>query len=245
MFDAQRLLGAVLSEGLGRGGAGGVLGSVLGGRSRRRRGGQWTLQAGLGLAGLAMAAWEHYAGDEGDAGRPPPAPPRGNAPPPAPRGPTGEPGGGAAPLASRGPPPLPAAVRRGGAPAAAPPPVDGGTEARALLGLRCMLAAMLADGELDDDERARLLGRLQAAGLEAEARRFIEQELAAPASVEALAAQVHDAAQAEELYALALLAIDVDTAAELAFMAELGRALGLDEQRRRALQASVTAARTP
>src|SRR5688572_22128440 len=56
MFDARRLLGQVLGE---------AMGGSFGGRQRKARGplaalGVGKAQVGLGLLGLAFAAYEHY-----------------------------------------------------------------------------------------------------------------------------------------------------------------------------------------
>jgi len=78
MFDAEKLLGGLLSQGLR--GAGG---------SAARLGGKAAV--GTGLLGLAIAAYEHYAqrreaAPGAAAGGPPPPPRAGNAPPPPPPG---------------------------------------------------------------------------------------------------------------------------------------------------------------
>ena len=76
MFDAQRLLGQLLGE---------ALGGSFGGRRRRSRGplsalGVGKAQVGLGLLGLAFAAYEHYNATAGQpatspTAMPPPPPP--------------------------------------------------------------------------------------------------------------------------------------------------------------------------
>lgn len=76
MFDARRLLGQVLGE---------ALGGSFGGRGRRSRGplsalGVGKAQVGLGLLGLAFAAYEHYNATPGQ----PAATPMAMPPPPPP-----------------------------------------------------------------------------------------------------------------------------------------------------------------
>ncbi len=68
MFDAERLLGGLISQGLG-------------GKRRRRRNLKWSL--GVGAVGLAIAAWEHFsqATASNTTSEPAPAPP-----PPPPQG---------------------------------------------------------------------------------------------------------------------------------------------------------------
>ena len=53
--------------------------------------------------------------------------------------------------------------------------------------------------------------------------------MAAPVDVAALAAEVRSPAQAAEVYAASLLAINADSSAERAYLSELARALGLDD----------------
>ena len=79
MLDAERLLGNLLT---------GTLSQALGGRgSRLLRTGSIGTKAnlGIGLLGLAMAAYEHYSQQSSQvAGSRPPPPPPGSGPPPPP-----------------------------------------------------------------------------------------------------------------------------------------------------------------
>src|SRR5690606_35588379 len=65
----------------------------------------------------------------------------------------------------------------------------------AALYIRAMIAAAAADGRLDEAEQKKIFGGLQQAGMEAEARTFIEQELRSPATVEDLASAVRNPAE--------------------------------------------------
>lgn len=94
--------------------------------------------------------------------------------------------------------------------------------------IRAMIAAAAADGRLDSSEYDKLLGNLKAAGIDAAAEEFLASELNSPATVADLAASVSTPEEALQLYTAARLAIDVDTAAEQSFLAELAAALGLD-----------------
>ncbi len=119
-------------------------------------------------------------------------------------------------------------------PAAAPPPPppaapDKGSDAAVLL-IRAMIAAAHADGQIDEIERRRIFERLQGCQLSEEERRFLDQELAAPADLETIADQVQTRRMAEEVYAASLLAIDVDTEAEKRYLQALAERIGLDPE---------------
>jgi len=102
-----------------------------------------------------------------------------------------------------------------------------GTEA---LILRAMIAAAKADGQVGEDEIERIVGRLAADGLSADEKRFLTEEFRRPLDVAALVAEVPNPAVAAEVYAASLLAIDLDTQAELDYLRQLSRALGLDNE---------------
>lgn len=111
--------------------------------------------------------------------------------------------------------------------------------------LRTMIAASLADGHIDDAERAAISGKLneRPGAARDEAERFLAQELASPASVETIAREVASPEQAAEVYIAALLAIDPDVSAERAFLARLALALKLDPALTPHLEAAARAAR--
>jgi len=117
------------------------------------------------------------------------------------------------------------------------------TELPVLL-LRTMIAASLADGHVDEAERAAISAKLgeRASSLD-EAERFLAHELANPASVETIARSVATPEESAEVYMCALLAIDPDHSAERAFLARLGMALRLDPQLIPHLEIAARAAR--
>lgn len=200
MFDPERLLGQMI---------GGALGGAFGGRRGRRNSAFRTgdlagkAQLGIGLLGIAMAAWEHY--------QQPRAPAAGQVatgaavPPPAP---------GAGPL--RPPPPPPANPDRAGD--------------MALL-VQAMVAAAAADGAIDAQERERILARAASSGLDPDSQAFLERELAAPRSLEQIVAAARPAL-APDLYAASLIAITADTQAERAYLDRLAQGLALSAETR-------------
>lgn len=102
------------------------------------------------------------------------------------------------------------------------------TEDDALLFLRTMVAAASADGHIDQAERSRIVKGLTEAGIDPEASRWLETEMASPADVEELSANVNDPDKAAQVYAAARLAIDPDTIQEREFLHQLAEALDLD-----------------
>ncbi len=103
-------------------------------------------------------------------------------------------------------------------------------ESRAILALKAMLSAAKADGQIDQRERERILNKLEDAGADEETRRFVTEEAAAPLDIDALVRAVPDQQTAAQVYAASLLAINVDTAAEKAYLRDLSTKLGLSDQ---------------
>ncbi len=131
------------------------------------------------------------------------------------------------------PPPGPPSGSPAGPPPFPPPPD------RALLLIEAMISASKADGEIDPEEKARILEHLDRQGEGPEARDFVERQMAQPLDLDRLVARVPDQALAAEVYAASLLAIDPDTPAERAYLALLSSRLGLDPGVIRALEAQL------
>jgi uncharacterized membrane protein YebE (DUF533 family) len=95
--------------------------------------------------------------------------------------------------------------------------------------LTAMIGAAKADGQIDQAEMQKVIGRLAEDSVTAEEKQFVLDQMAAPLDVAALAAEARTPAQAAEVYAASLLAINADTDAERAYLADLARALNLDD----------------
>ncbi|QRM28984.1 tellurite resistance TerB family protein [Microvirga sp. VF16] len=102
------------------------------------------------------------------------------------------------------------------------------TEDDALLFLRTMVAAASADGHIDQAERSRIIKGIAEAGIDPESSHWLDNEMASPADVEELAANVNDPEMAAQVYAAARIAIDPDTIQEREFLHQLAEALDLD-----------------
>ena len=211
MIDGERLLGGLLKQGL------------RGTRSGRRRSGldsffgsTTNTMLGMGALGIAIAAFEHFTkSPSGSSGQtaPPPSRPSGNKPPPPP------PGSGAGKETDSAPPPAPGAT------------VSSQSEtAGSVLLIRAMIAAANADGQIDGNEMTAIINYLEEAGMTGEERDFIEKELASPKSIDSILPQVEGEELANQVYAVSLVAIELDTKAERAYLRYLQTRLGISDQ---------------
>jgi uncharacterized membrane protein YebE (DUF533 family) len=98
----------------------------------------------------------------------------------------------------------------------------------AMLTLRAMISAAKADGQVDEQERQRLLGKLNEGGISPEEQRFVAEEMQKPIDLDALTRTVPNQQVAAQLYAASLMAIAVDTDAERHYLADLAAKLKLD-----------------
>jgi uncharacterized membrane protein YebE (DUF533 family) len=110
-----------------------------------------------------------------------------------------------------------------------PPPTnlaDLGPDDAALL-VRAMIAAAHADGELDEQERGRILGVLDTAALDAAERDRLVRAMAEPQSLETLVRRVASPKMASRFYAVSLAAMDRSGALSRAYLRFLALRLGL------------------
>ena len=103
------------------------------------------------------------------------------------------------------------------------------TGQEAVLLIRAMIAAANADGVIDEEERNRILKKLETMDLSDQEHSFIVKELLSPAGLEDIVAQIKSPEMAKMVYTVSLLAIEIDTDAERAYMKILARQLSLNE----------------
>ena len=104
-------------------------------------------------------------------------------------------------------------------------------ENQAQLMLRAMINAAKADGQIDQDEVQRVIGRLDEAGADKSARDFVMAAMTKPMETEAIVAAAKGNPQlAAELYGASLLAIKVDSPAEEEYLKNFSASLGLAPQ---------------
>lgn len=109
----------------------------------------------------------------------------------------------------------------------------------ALLLVRTAIATAAADGVVDPAQRAKILTEAQGTGLDADAAKFLDAEIAHPASVADIAAAVGGSQQlALQAYAAGRVVASPASAQEQSFLKSLAEALKLDP----ALVAQVDAA---
>ncbi len=242
MFDTRDLLGAMLGSGMGgrnprmagfgsRSGGmlgGGGLGGMLGGGGRGGLGGAGlgggmmggTRPGGGGMSGMqgmllgALGTFAVNALRQRMQQPAQPAPDPVRAPQPAP--------------AMRPTSPTVADVTEAGS--TLPEQAAEIDEGRARLLVRVMVAAANADMRIDEQERARILGKIEESGANQAAREFVEREMRQPMSIDDIARQVTGPDVAAQVYAAALAAIDVDKAMERRFLQTLAERTGLDAE---------------
>lgn len=205
MFDAEKLLGQMMGDAFS-----GSLGSKKRKHKRQSTGLSGLLggvstgtkaKVGIGLLGLAYAAYEHYKQPASTS-----APAPGMSPPPPPP---------AANLAASGTPPPPPAAK---------PAVSHDT---ALHLIRAMITAADIDGLIDAEERENILRRARDAGLDAESLQALDVEIRAPLNLKQLVARTPEELR-DDTYAAALIAITADTQEERDFLDQLAGAMQLD-----------------
>lgn len=104
--------------------------------------------------------------------------------------------------------------------------LDGASEENAKLMIKAMIMAAKADGTIDDEERAKIMGHLKDATPDELA--FVKAELDAPIDITSFAAEVGVSARSQ-VYATSLLAITADSDVEKAYLRQLATALGLSD----------------
>jgi len=203
MFDAERVLGSLLSNVTGS--KGNILGGILGGKNANKA------AIGMGVVGLAIAAYEHYSNSQGQ-------PSRQSTPAPSNA------------QVSSAPPPPPVSSSTSAAPPPPPPPSGSHAPAQqsSLLLIQAMIAAANADGFIDDEEKNNILENLKRAGSDAEGINYFQQLLINPPGLEAIVSQVQNNEIAQQVYMVSLLTIRVDTADEQRYLDDLAMKLGLN-----------------
>ncbi|MBB3427523.1 uncharacterized membrane protein YebE (DUF533 family) [Rhizobium sp. BK312] len=132
-----------------------------------------------------------------------------------------------------------------------PPPTDSGFSTSPAVAsndftlslVRAMIAAARADGHIDDTERQRILGKVQEAGVGAEAEAFFQRELANPVDLDAIVASAKTEEQRVQVYTASRLAIEPDSRAERGYLDLLAGRLGLADALVDHIEATVAGAK--
>jgi uncharacterized membrane protein YebE (DUF533 family) len=214
MFNAEQLLGKVMSE---------VLGSGHGNRNTGSNSLLGSLTSGAGLMtaiGLGIGAFEILRDKKLQDQAVPPLPAGPPPPPPLP-GSFG---------AAQPPPPPPAesvAVTQPPLPVVANAAVN--SEDLATRMIRVMIAATHADGRMDEQEEKTVLDKLKGVDLSQEEKMFLLDEMHNPKGIPELIDGITDPSAAKAMYMLAVSAITIDTPEERLWLDELAAGLGISK----------------
>ena len=95
--------------------------------------------------------------------------------------------------------------------------------------LKAMINAAKADGQIDEGEMRRIVGKLHEVGVDSEAQHYVMTQMQKPMETEKLIAAAQGRPElAAQMYGASLLAIEVDTPAEKRYLDQLAAGLGLD-----------------
>lgn len=115
-------------------------------------------------------------------------------------------------------------------------PASSAAEQTAQLMIRAMIQAAKADGNIDDDEKAKILGHISTSGPDETA--FVQAQLAAPLDMAGLVAAT-DASNKTQVYSASLMSIKVDSDVERAYLTQLAASLGIDKASRDAMHTAM------
>jgi len=106
--------------------------------------------------------------------------------------------------------------------------------------LKAMINAAKADGQIDEEEIQRIVGKLQEGGSDAEDQRYVLTQMQKPAETEKLISAAKGRPElAAQIYAASLMAIEVDTPAERAYLGKLASGLELTPEVARRIEQMV------
>lgn len=221
MVDMNKLLGSFLGSGAASGFAGGMAGglasNMLTTKSGRKMGKKALKLGGVAAVGaLAYTAYKRYSNTQGDT--------------------SVAPSNEAVTIVTAAPA------------GSAFMPEESDQAANEALGLtlvRAMIAVARADGRLDAQESQAIFQRIETLGLDSESKSLLVQEMGHPVDVDAIVNSANGSPEiAAEIYVASLLAVEVDTAAEKAYLSMLAARLQLPPELVTELERQVEAQKT-
>jgi len=112
-------------------------------------------------------------------------------------------------------------------------------ESQATVILKGMINAAKADGQIDNKEIEKIVGRLKEVDADEATQRWVMDEMRRPSDLNQLINDIPDEAVAAQVYLASLFAIEVDTQAEIDYLQQLAERTGLDSGVVRQLQQMV------
>jgi uncharacterized membrane protein YebE (DUF533 family) len=112
-------------------------------------------------------------------------------------------------------------------------PKENDVAAKEELGLilvRAMIAVARADGRLDAQESQAIFQKIQSLGLDPESQNLLVKEMGHPVDIDAIVNSARSPEIAAEIYAASLLAVEIDSVAEKAYLGMLAARLELPPQ---------------
>ncbi|MFT7266208.1 MAG: uncharacterized membrane protein YebE (DUF533 family) [Halioglobus sp.] len=212
MLDFNKLVSSITGSGVGAGLAGGVAGgalvSALGSKSGRNTAKSIAKIGGVAAVGaLAWSAYKKYQGNSSDNTDTIQAPAMANQPSAISSAPVWQ-----------------------SLPQKEFDALAGNlSESHGLLILRTMIAAAMADGNLGPEEQKQIFENLDTLGLTPQERAMLFDELRAPHTSHALAAQATDPVLAIEVYTAAAMMLDISCLAGREFLGQLSSGLNLPD----------------
>ncbi len=105
-----------------------------------------------------------------------------------------------------------------------------GNSALELTLVRAMIAVARADGRLDAQESQAIFQKIESLGLDSETQALLVREMGQPVDMDAIVNSANSPEVAAEIYVASLLAVDVDTPAEKAYLSMLAARLQLPSE---------------
>lgn len=96
--------------------------------------------------------------------------------------------------------------------------------------ISAMIAAAKADGQIDGKEHQAIFAKIEELNLDNDEKAFLFDQLNRPMEINSLVAAATTKEQAVEIYVASLMAIDVDTPAEQAYLSMLAARLNLEQE---------------
>ncbi len=208
MVDINKILSQVMGSnavgGFGGGLAGGLASGMLTSKSGRKMGKKALQMGGIAAVGaLAYTAFQRYQKNQG---------------------------GAQAQVQNSGVTPANAAdlIPAPQNSAFLPAPADqSANDALGLTLVRAMISVARSDGRLDAEESTTIFQKIESLELDSDSQKLLVKEMSQPVDMDAIVNTASSPEVAAEIYTASLLAVDVDSAAEKAYLAMLAARLEL------------------